>query len=102
MALLEAMAYGLPVIVSDIAPNIEVVKGGNGAVFPVKDVESLKQEMAYYINRPDEAKRLGELGRQRIEDAFSWDAIARRTAEVYQDTIDARSRQYQWTSKHVA
>lgn len=102
MALLEAMAYGLPVIVSDIAPNIEVVKGGNGAVFPVKDVESLKQEMAYYINRPDEAKRLGELGRQRIDDAFSWDAIARRTAEVYQDTIDARSRQYQWTSKHVA
>lgn len=102
MALLEAMAYGLPVVVSDIAPNIEVVRGGYGAVFPVKDVEALKQEMAHYINRPDEAKRLGELARTRIDDAFSWDAIARRTAEVYQDTIDAHVREYQWTTKHVA
>lgn len=101
MALLEAMAYGLPVVVSDIAPNIEVVRGGYGVVFPVKDVEALKQEMAHYINRPDEAKRLGELARQHIDDAFSWDAIARRTAEVYQDTIDARAREYQWTTKHV-
>lgn len=102
MALLEAMAYGLPVVVSDIAPNVEVVRGGYGAVFPVKDVEALKQEMAHYINRPDEAKRLGELARQRIDDAFSWDAIARRTAEVYRDAIDARAREYQWTTKHVA
>ncbi|MFA9262447.1 MAG: glycosyltransferase family 4 protein [Undibacterium sp.] len=103
MALLEAMAYSLPVIVSDIAPNIEVVKGGYGAVFPVKDTDALKQELAYYINRPDEAKRLGELAKGRIDDAFSWDAIARRTAEVYQDTIDARAHQYQWnTNKHVA
>lgn len=103
MALLEAMAYSLPVIVSDIAPNIEVVKGGYGAVFPVKDTEALKQELAYYINRPDEAKRLGELAKGRIEDAFSWDAIARRTAEVYQDTIDTRAHEYQWnTNKHVA
>ncbi len=102
MALLEAMAYGLPVVVSDIAPNVEVVRGGYGAVFPVKDVEALKQEMAHYINRPDEAKRLGELARQRIDDAFSWDAIARRTAEVYQDAIDARAREYQWITKHVA
>lgn len=103
MALLEAMAYSLPVIVSDIAPNIEVVRGGYGAVFPVKDVEALKQEIAYYVNRPDEAKRLGELAKGRIEDAFSWDAIARRTAEVYQETIDDRAHQYQWnTNKHVA
>lgn len=102
MALLEAMAYSLPVIVSDIAPNVEVVRGGHGIVFPVKDIEALKQEMAQYINRPDEARRLGELARQRIDDAFSWDAIARRTAEVYQDTIDVRAREYQWITKHVA
>jgi len=102
MALLEAMAYSLPVIVSDIAPNIEVVKGGFGAVFPVKDVEALKQELAYYVNRPEEAKRLGELAKVRIDDAFSWDAIAKKTIEVYQETIDARAHQYQWTSKHVA
>jgi glycosyltransferase involved in cell wall biosynthesis len=44
MALLEAMAYGLPVVVSDIAPNIEVVRGGYGAVFPVKDVEALTRK----------------------------------------------------------
>ncbi|MFZ1654592.1 MAG: glycosyltransferase family 4 protein [Candidatus Moraniibacteriota bacterium] len=102
MALLEAMAYGLPVVVSDIEPNLEVVRGGYGAVFPVRDVDALKQEMAHYINRPDEAKRLGELARTRIDDAFSWDAIARQTAGVYQETIDARANSYHWTTKHVA
>jgi glycosyltransferase involved in cell wall biosynthesis len=102
MALLEAMAYGLPVIVSDIAPNLEVVRGGYGAVFPVKDVEALKQEMAHYINRPDEAKRLGASAKERIENSFSWDAIARRTAEVYQEAITTRAHQYQWTTRHVA
>lgn len=102
MALLEAMAYGLPVIVSDIAPNLEVVRGGYGAVFPVRNTEALKQELAYYINRPDEAKRLGDSARMRIDDAFSWDAIARQTVEVYQETIDTHSREYQWTSNHAA
>lgn len=102
MALLEAMAYSLPVVVSDIAPNTEVVKGGYGAIFPVKDIEALKQEMAYYINRPDEAARLGELAKGRIDAAFSWDAIARRTAEVYQEAIDARAHEYQWNTRHVA
>lgn len=103
MALLEAMAYSLPVIVSDIAPNIEVVRGGYGALFPVKDVTALAQELAYFINRPDEAKRLGERAKGRIDDAFSWDAIARKTAEVYQETIDARAHQYHWNpNKHVA
>ncbi len=102
MALLEAMAYSLPVVVSDIAPNIEVVRGGYGAVFPVKNVAALKQEMAHYINRPDEAQRLGALAKERIDDAFSWDAIARRTVEVYQETIAARAHEYQWTTKHVA
>jgi glycosyltransferase involved in cell wall biosynthesis len=101
MALLEAMAYGLPVVVSDIAPNIEVVRGGYGAVFPVKDVEALKQEMAHYINRPDEAKRLGESARTRIDAAFSWDAIARQTAGVYQETINAQPSGYHWITKHV-
>ncbi len=102
MALLEAMAYSLPVIVSDIAPNLEVVNGGFGAVFPVKDVEALKQEMAHFINRPDEAKRLGEMARTRIDAAFSWDAIARQTVSVYRDAMESHAKDYQWTTKHVA
>jgi glycosyltransferase involved in cell wall biosynthesis len=102
MALLEAMAYSLPVVVSDIAPNLEVVNGGFGAVFPVKDVEALKQEMAHFINRPDEAKQLGEMARTRIDAAFSWDAIARQTVSVYRDAIESHTKGYQWTTKHVA
>ena len=102
MALLEAMAYGLPAVVSDIAPNLEVIRGGCGAVFPVRDVEALKQEIAYYVNRPDEAVRLGHLAKERIDAAFSWDAIAERTLEVYQETLDNHAREYKLTSRHVA
>lgn len=91
LALLEAMGYGIVPIVSDIPANTEAVKHGCGAVFRNKDVESLKQELAYYINRPEEAEAMGQAAKTRVEEHYSWDAIARRTAEVYDDLIRQHS-----------
>lgn len=102
VALLEAMAYGLPTIVSSIPANVELARGGAGAIFESKNVESLKQEMAYYVNRPDEGRKLGVLAKERIETHYSWDAIARKTAEVYEQAIARHEARYQVESKHVA
>lgn len=102
VALLEAMAYGLPVIVSDIPANSESVRGGAGVTFPTKDVESLKQELAYYVNRPEEAKKLGVKAKDRVSEHYSWEAIAKKTAELYDETMKDCEARYHFESKHVA
>lgn len=102
VALLEAMAFGLPTVVSSIPANVELARGGAGAIFENKNVESLKQELAYYVNRPDEATKLGQVAKDRIESQYSWDAIAEKTVEVYKEVMAEHEARYHVESKHVA
>lgn len=91
LALLEAMGYGILPIVSDIPANVEAVQGECGVIFKSKDVESLKNKLAYFINRPEEAEKIGVMARERIEKNYSWDAIAKKTLEVYKDVLNKES-----------
>lgn len=90
LALLEAMGHSLMPIVSDIPANCEAI-ANTGAIFQNKNVESLKKELAYFINRPDEVLALGKLAEARIQEQYSWDAIAKKTLEVYEDTFEQPS-----------
>ncbi len=86
LALLEAMGHGLLPVVSDIEPHKEAV-ANTGAFFPVKDIEGLKKELAYFINRSDEVAALGQAAQERVREHYSWDAVAKRTVDVYRDVI---------------
>ena len=85
LALLEAMGYGLLAIVSDIAANQEAVKADSGVVFASKNIVALQDQLAYYVNRPDEAALIGAVAKKRIEEHYSWGAIAKKTLEVYEE-----------------
>jgi starch synthase len=39
---------------------------------------------------PARAKRMGEAGRKRVEDHFSWESIAVKTVEYYRDILASR------------
>jgi glycosyltransferase involved in cell wall biosynthesis len=82
IALLEAMGYGVAPLVSDIKENTEVV-ANEGLIFKSKNIDDLKKHLAYLVNKPDEAEKIGEKAQCRIEKEFSWDSIARKTEEIY-------------------
>jgi glycosyltransferase involved in cell wall biosynthesis len=83
IALLEAMGYGLAVIVSDIDANVEPVSD-TGIIFENKNTDDLRDKLAYLLNRPEEVAALGAKAKNRIANTYSWDAIAKQTVQLYQ------------------
>lgn len=82
LVLLEALAYGAPVLASDIAPNVEVL-GENGVFFRTGDVDELRSRLADVLEAADALKREA-LGRaQEVAREYDWDRVAGLTDELY-------------------
>jgi glycosyltransferase involved in cell wall biosynthesis len=82
IALLEAMAYGLPIITSDIPENKEVIKE-TGLVFENKNTKDLMSKMEYFLSRPDLMQEKGRSAKIRVEENFNWDNIAKGVEDIY-------------------
>jgi glycosyltransferase involved in cell wall biosynthesis len=85
ITLLEAIAHRAPVIVSDIAPHLEVV-GGDGAghrVVSQGDVEALAAAMTQTLAAQEEARAGAHVLAQSAASRYSWDAVADATEAVY-------------------
>ncbi|OGF21002.1 hypothetical protein A2Y83_04165 [Candidatus Falkowbacteria bacterium RBG_13_39_14] len=91
IALLEAMAYGNAVIISDIPENIEAASK-LGITFRSGDADDLKEKLEYILERPDLVFKLGSLGRKRVERCYNWNNIARETVKVYEEIIMKKLR----------
>lgn len=76
VSIMEAEASGKPVITSDAAGCKDAVRDGyNGFLVPVKDVESLAERMAYFLNNPDKVKEMGKQAREFAETYFDYKKI---------------------------
>ena len=87
---LEAMACETAVVASEVGGIPEVVEEGvTGTLVPYTATypEGFEAGLAEAVNAliadPAKAKRMGRAGRQRAVREFAWDAVARRTLEVY-------------------
>lgn len=91
IAVLEAMAAGLPVAISDQV-NLwhDVEAAGAGLVSPC-DVGAFAALLERLLGDPAEARRMGEAGRRLARDSFSWPRIAARLESVYEDVAARRS-----------
>ncbi len=84
-ALMEAMAAGLPCISTDCptGPSMLIESGKNGLLVPVGDVEAMSRAMQYLIEHPQDANRLGDAARRRMQE---W-GTAREHAERLRENL---------------
>jgi phosphatidylinositol alpha-1,6-mannosyltransferase len=83
VATLEAMAAGLPLVVTRTGGTAELVQEGeNGLTFAWGDVETLAQHLAYLAANREVVRQMGAASRRRAE-RMSWDAVAARYLEIF-------------------
>ena len=86
VSLIEAMATGLPVVVSDIPANRQLVDPGiQGLVVETRNADAIGSALGEILESPEMRRRMGEAARLRIGDSFS----TARVAALY-ETLFAR------------
>jgi glycosyltransferase involved in cell wall biosynthesis len=78
--LLEAGAFGLPVVSTDEGSRPEaVVDGVTGRLVP-RDPEALAEALTAVLSDPAQAARYGEAAARRVRERFTWPVVARSVA----------------------
>lgn len=72
-AVLEYMAHGLPVVVTAVGGNAELVDAASGLCVPAGDHEALADALIRLADDPVLRARLGAGGRDKVATRFSWD-----------------------------
>lgn len=91
---LEAMACGTAVVASDVGGIPEVVVDGETGTlvhYDESDPEGFERGIAAAVNNMvadrDRAAQIGQAGKKRAEEVFSWENIAEQTVEVYKSLM---------------
>lgn len=86
VALMEAMACGLPVIASRLSGIPElVIDGETGILIEPGDSGALAEALALLARDPQRRERLGQAGRQRVTEAFDVRTSARALAALFRE-----------------
>lgn len=89
VALLEAMAQGLPAIASDVGGIPELVQPGvTGWLVPPGNDAALARALLESLRAPSASRRMGDAARRSAE-RFSAEAMAMQTATLYEELLAA-------------
>ena len=88
IALLEALSYGLPTVVSDIPENREVVEPSGiepiARTFRSGDVADLRDVLQQTIRQRETSLNMGRRAADHVLEQHAWPLIAKQTEEVYE------------------
>jgi len=89
IVLLEAMAAGMAIITTGGTGCAEVV-GDTAMLVPPKDPSAIREALSQLLSKPWQSKELGKAARKRLEENFSWPAIACRYIDQYRNIVSNR------------
>jgi len=89
LAILEAMATGIPVVATDVGGVSEqIIDGETGMLVPPGDVSALVQACQHLLSNTGLQEEMGRAGRRHVEEHYSLESCARRHRSLYQDVVD--------------
>lgn len=93
VATLEAMAWQVPVIASDVPGNRDVVEHGKtGLLYRPGDIEALAGAIRQVVEEPEPARERARRARQVIDEGYSSAAAARAYEKMYDEILKERQR----------
>ncbi len=85
LALLEAMAAGLPVVATDVGGNRAVVEDGvTGVLIPSGDIPALVNAVGQLDENIEKRREMGNLGRARVEERFDFSITVRAYETLFE------------------
>jgi glycosyltransferase involved in cell wall biosynthesis len=93
MALLEAMAMGIPVIASAVGGVPDVIEDGiNGFLVPPGESRAIHERIMLLIDKPDQMKRLSRAGKETVNSRYNVRDWCRRIEQMYDSLAEGGSR----------
>jgi len=85
LVVIEAMAAGKPVIVSDggSLPFL-VIEDKNGFIVPFRDIDLLKKKINFLLQNKKWGKLIGAFGKEFVK-KYDWEEIVNQTLKIYRD-----------------
>jgi len=91
VVVLEAMAAGRPVVVSDATGSAAFVReSGGGAVVPAGDATALAHALRPFLKDPDYARAVGQMGQAAVRTHLDPARIAHARADLFQRAFTLR------------
>lgn len=91
VAVAEAMAVGLPVILTpdiQISPEVAAAKAG---LVVAGEIDSMTKAIAQLLDSPDLRHQLGKNGKHLVSQRYCWSSIAQNLTSVYESIVERRS-----------
>lgn len=86
---MEYMAYAVPLVAFDVLET-RLLAGEAAGYVKVGDADEMAREIARLLDSPDQRRRMGDIGRDRIEQEFAWDRQEERYLEIYEQFLDGK------------
>jgi colanic acid/amylovoran biosynthesis glycosyltransferase len=88
-AIVEALAWGLPVLSTRHSGIPEVIQDGeSGFLVAERDTEALTEKLEYLIEHPEFWPEMGRKGRKYVEEHYDIDKLNDRLVEIYQRLVN--------------
>jgi glycosyltransferase involved in cell wall biosynthesis len=90
LAILEAMAAGLPVVATAVEGNADLIRNGvDGLLVPRDDPAALAEALVRVLQDAELARRLGAEARRRAAAHYTVEAMVERTLRIYREVLAA-------------
>ena len=92
IAVIEAMAAGLPVVISDqVNLHLEIQKAQAGFVTPCQ-ADAVTSALCQLLNDEPLCRTMGENGKKLVREKYQWDIVADEVIELYERIVRRHSR----------